>query len=157
MINKQFFTLFFVGILLFMGCHNEQKETAASLHLQIMNEHDKIMPKAIEINRLKRQLKVYNDIVPVDNALLKDSLINGILVLSKSEDIMNDWMANYKYPDPKRSTEDMVKYLTAQKDTITEVGNSIFMSLAIGKSLISNAPDSLKIDKYKTTDNHTNH
>ncbi len=157
MINKQFFTLLFVGVLLSIGCNNEQNETATSLHFEIMKEHDKVMPKVTEINRLKRQLKVYKDIVPDENALLKDSLINGILLLSKSEDIMSDWMANYKYPDPNRSVEDMVKYLTAQKDSIMQVGNDIFMSLSVGKSLISNAPDSIKTEKHKITDNHTNH
>ena len=143
--------------LLSLGCKNEDKETAASLNLEIMKEHDKIMPKMGEINRLKRQLNVYKNIVPDDNALLKDSLINGILVLSKSEDAMNDWMGNYKYPDPERSPEEMIKYLTAQKDTIAELGNTLFMSLAISKSLMSHAPDSLKINKYHTTDNQTNH
>jgi hypothetical protein len=154
MIKNQFFTLFFTIILLSIGCNNELKETAAAIHTEIMKEHDKVMPKVGELNRLKRQLKAYQGIASDDNAALKDSLINGILLLSKSEDNMNDWMTNYKYPNPDRSPEDMIKYLTGQKDTITQIGNDIFMSLAIGKGLMTNAPDSLKSNGSKMLENH---
>lgn len=157
MIKNQFFTLFFTLALLTMSCKNEQKETAAALHMEIMVEHDKVMPKMAEINRLKRQLMVYKNIVADENFTLKDSVLNSILVLSKSEDLMTDWMGKYRYPDPNRSPEDMIKYLTAQKDTITEVGNNIFMSLSIGNSLLKNAPDSIKMTKPKAAEMPTNH
>jgi tRNA threonylcarbamoyladenosine modification (KEOPS) complex Pcc1 subunit len=150
MIKNQFFTLFFILFLLSIGCKNEQKETAAIIHKEIMDEHDKIMPKSSEIMRLKGKLIAYNEIVSEDNFTLKDSLLNSILVLSKSADMMNDWMANYKYPNPELSPDALVKYLTMQKDTIGEIGNTTFMSLAIGQGLLSNAPDSIKNTKPKT-------
>jgi hypothetical protein len=157
MIKNQLFTFFFTLILLSIGCKNEQKEVAATIHKEIMAEHDKVMPKMSEINRLKRQLNTYRGIVPDDNAGLKDSLINAHLVLSKTEDMMTDWMEKYKYPDPERSPEDMVKYLTGQKDTISQIGNDVFMSLAIGNALLTQAPDSIKTHKAKIVENATTH
>jgi hypothetical protein len=157
MIKNQVFTLFFTLVLLTISCNNELKETAAKINQEIMEEHDKVMPKMSEINRLKRQLNTFRGIVSDDNASLKDSLINAHLVLSKTEDMMTDWMEKYKYPDPERSPEDMVKYLTGQKDTISQIGNDVFMSLAVGKSLLSGAPDSIKTIKPKTAENSINH
>jgi hypothetical protein len=156
MTKNQFFTLFFTILLLSIGCKNEQKETAAIIHKEIMDEHDKIMPKSSEIMRLKGKLIRYNEIVSDDNFTLKDSLLNSILVLSKSADMMNDWMANYKYPNPELSPDALVKYLTLQKDTISEIGNTTFMSLAIGQGLLSNAPDSIKSTKPKSAETPTN-
>jgi hypothetical protein len=157
MIKNQFFTLFFTLLLLSIGCKNEQQETAAVLNKEIMDEHDKIMPKSSEIMRLKRKLLAYKDIIPDDNFPLKDSLLNSILVLSKSEDMMQDWMSRYKYPNPELSPEDMVKYLKLQKDTISEIGNTTFMSLAVGQGLLSDAPDSIKSAKPKSAETPINH
>jgi hypothetical protein len=157
MIKNQFFTLFFILLFLSISCKNEQKETAAALNKEIMDEHDKIMPKSSEIMRLKRKLLAYKDIIPDDNFSLKDSLLNSILVLSKSEDMMQDWMSRYKYPNPELNSEEMVKYLKLQRDTITEIGNTTFMSLAIGQDLLSNAPDSIKSTKPKTAETPINH
>jgi hypothetical protein len=149
MTKNQVFTLFFTLVLVSIGCKNELKESAAKINQEIMEEHDKVMPKMSEINRLKRQLNTYRGIVSDENAALKDSLINAHLVLSKTEDSMTDWMGKYKYPDAERSPEDMVKYLTGQKDTISQIGNDVFMSLAVGKSLLNGAPDSIKNIKPK--------
>ena len=148
MIKNQLFTLLFLFSLFAIGCKNEAKETSAKLHSEIMEEHNKVMPKMAELNRLKRQLKTYKDVVSDDNVALKDSLINAILVLSKSEDLMNDWMAHYKYPNPDKTAEAMVKYLAGQKDSIKQVGDDMYMSIAIGNGLMNQAPDSLKSPNY---------
>ena len=141
--NQLFIGLFALAIFT-ISCKNEVKENAAKIHTEIMDEHDKVMPKMADLNRLKRQLKNYKDVVSDDNVALKDSIINAILVLSKTEDLMNDWMGNYKYPNPDLTDEALTKYLLGQKDTIKQVGNDMFMSIAVGNGLMNNAPDSIK-------------
>ena len=144
MIKNYLCVLLFLLPILTIGCKNEEKEAASKLHTEIMAEHNKAMPKMAELNRLKRQLKIYKDVVPDENVALKDSIINAILVLAKSEDVMNDWMAHYRYPNPNVPDNGIVKYLTGQKDSIKQVGDEMYMSLAIGNGLMNHAPDSLK-------------
>ena len=132
------------ALLFSVACNSDDKAAESKINQEIMVVHDDVMPKMGEINRLKRQLNTYKDNVPDDNAELKDSLINAILMLAKMEDNMNDWMGNYKYPNPDAPHADMMKYLTGQRDTVKQLGNDIYMTLAIGKGLLGNVPDSLK-------------
>ncbi len=145
MIKSRFVVLLSLGfILAFAACKNENKESETLLNQEIMKVHDEVMPKMGEINRLKRQLSAYKDEVPDDNAAMKDSLINAILLLAKTEDNMNDWMSGYKYPNPDMKHDEMMKYLTGQQDTIKQINNDVFMTIAIGNGLLKNAPNKAK-------------
>lgn len=145
MIKSPFFVLLSLGFLLsFSACKSENKESETLLNQEIMKVHDEVMPKMGDINRMKRQLGAYKDEVPDENAAMKDSLINVILLLAKTEDNMNDWMAGYKYPNPEMKHNDMMKYLKGQQDTIKQINNDVFMTLAIGNGLLKNAPKSVK-------------
>lgn len=131
----------FMFLTMFIACTSDtNKESETKIHQDIMAVHDDIMPKMGELNHLKREIAAYKDVVPMDNAELKDSLINGILMLSKMEDNMNDWMGNYKYPNPDITHDEMLKYLTGQKDSIKLLSNDIYMSIAVANGLLKNAP-----------------
>ena len=144
MIKNQVFTFLFFVCAVLSGCGNENKELETKLNEEVMAVHNDVMPKMGELNRIKRQLKSFKETVPDENAALKDSLINTILLLSKSEDMMSDWMANYKYPNPAAKHEDLVIYLKAQKDSIKQVSDAMYMSLAIAKEFLKEMPDSIK-------------
>ncbi len=145
MIKSPFFVLLVLGFLLsFSACKSENKEAETLLNQEIMKVHDEVMPKMGDINRMKRQLSAYKDEVPDDNAAIKDSLINAILLLAKTEDNMNDWMAGYKYPNPEMKHDDIMKYLKGQQDTIKQINDDVFMTIAIGNGLLKNAPKSVK-------------
>ncbi len=145
MIKSPFVLLLAFGFLLsFAACKSENKEAETLMNQEIMKVHDEVMPKMGDINRMKRQLSAYKDEVPDDNAAMKDSLINAILLLAKTEDNMNDWMAGYKYPNPEMKHDDMMKYLQGQQDTIKQINNDVFMTIAIGNGLLKNAPKSVK-------------
>lgn len=145
MIKSPFFVLLTLGFFLsFAACKSETKEAETLLNQEIMKVHDEVMPKMGDINRMKRQLSAYKDEVPDDNAEMKDSLINAILLLAKTEDNMNDWMAGYKYPNPEMKHDDMMKYLKGQQDTIKQINDDVFMTIAIGNGLLKNAPKSVK-------------
>ena len=145
MIKNPFLLLLAFGFILsFSACKSENKEAETLLNQEIMKVHDEVMPKMGDINRMKRQLGAYKDEVPDDNAAMKDSLINAILLLAKTEDNMNDWMAGYKYPNPEMKHDDMMKYLKGQQDTIKQINDDVFMTIAIGNGLLKNAPKSIK-------------
>lgn len=127
-----------------LGCKNPDRESETKLNQDIMVVHDEIMPKMGEINRLKRQLGTYKDMVSEDNAEMKDSLINTILMLAKMEDSMNDWMGNYKYPNPDITHEEMVKYLTGQRDSVKILSDDIYMSIAVANGFLNKMPKNSK-------------
>jgi hypothetical protein len=143
--NRNLFGLFSAFILCFLmcltfGCKNDNKEAESKINQEIMAVHDDIMPKMGEVNRLKRQLSNYKDAVSEDDAETKDSLINAILILAKMEDGMNDWMGNYKYPNPDLSHDDMLKYLTGQRDSIKHLSDDIYLSIGVANGFLKNAP-----------------
>ena len=145
MIKSPFVVLLALGFALsFAACKSENKEAETLLNQEIMKVHDEVMPKMGEINRMKRQLGEYKDAVSDENAAMKDSLINAILLLAKTEDNMSDWMAGYRYPNPKLKHDEMMKYLKGQQDTIQQISNDVFMTIAIGNGLLKNAPKSEK-------------
>ena len=144
MIKNQLFTFVIFLCAALMGCGSDDKELETKLHEEVMVVHNEVMPKMGEASRLKRQLATFKQTVPDENAALKDSLINTILLLAKSEDMMSDWMANYKYPNPAAKHEDLVMYLKAQKDSIKQVSDALYMSLAVAKGFLKEMPDSIK-------------
>jgi hypothetical protein len=153
MIKNQLVVLLVVVLSTFVSCVDKENKLE-KLHSEVMVVHDEIMPQSAELNRLKRQLKSYNNIVADENTELKDSLLNGILLLSKSEDLMMDWMENYKYPNEEVATEQMEKYLIAQKDSISLVAQNFKMSMAIAQGFLKNAPDSIKNNTAKSLAKH---
>lgn len=150
MIKNQLITLLFVTFAALTSCNNDDKITETKLHEQVMDVHNEIMPKMAEINRLKRQLISYNKTIPDDSVALRVSVLETITSLSKSEDLMSDWMSNYKYPNQEAKHEELVQYLKAQKDTITNVSNTMYMSLAVAQGFLKNMPDSIKGESPKT-------
>jgi hypothetical protein len=123
-----------------VACGNNDKDSESKINKDIMAVHEDIMPKMGEINRIKRQLSRYKDSVSEDNAEMKDSLINTILMLSKTEDSMSDWMDHYKYPNPDVTHEEMIKYLTGQRDSIKLLSDDIYMSIAVANGFLKSAP-----------------
>ncbi len=144
MIKNQLFTLAILLCATLMGCGNDNKEIETKLNEEVMVVHNEVMPKMGEASRLKRQLTTFKQTLPDDSVALKVNLIKTIMELSKSEDMMSDWMANYKYPNPTAKHEDLVIYLIAQKDSIKQVSDAMYMSLAIAKGFLKDMPDSIK-------------
>jgi hypothetical protein len=139
--RKNIFALVFCAFCAFgISCNDDKKADESKLNKEIMAVHEEIMPKMGEINRLKRQLGRYKDLVSDDNAEMKDSLINSILMLSKMEDGMSDWMDHYKYPNPEVSHDEMIKYLTGQRDSVKQLSNDIFMSIAVANGFLKDSP-----------------
>ncbi len=132
-------------LIFIVSCSDQNKEDEEKLKEDVMAVHNDIMPKMSDLNDLKRNLKVYKDQIPDENFAKKDSIINSILILSKANDNMMNWMAQWKYPDPDLSHEQEMKYLTAQKDSVKSVSDDVYMSIAVAGALLKNAPDSLKV------------
>jgi hypothetical protein len=149
MVKNQLVVLLSIFLLCLFSCGETDAVKLEKLHTEIMVVHDEVMPKMSELNRMKRQLNAFKNVVSSENAALKDSLITGILLISKSEDLMTDWMKNYDYPNEKIAAPQMSQYLIAQKDSIKNIGEGISMSLAIAQGFLKNAPDSIKNGSVK--------
>ena len=149
MIKNQLVVLLSIISLCLFSCGETDAVKLEKLHTEIMVVHDDVMPKMSELNRMKRQLNAFKNVVSSENAALKDSLITSILLISKSEDLMSDWMKSYDYPNEKIATPQMSKYLIAQKDSIKNIGESVYMSLAIAHGFLKNEPDSIKNGSVK--------
>jgi hypothetical protein len=149
MIKNQLVVLLPVLLICVFSCGESDALKQEQLHDKVMKVHNEVMPKLAELNRLKRQLKSFKDIASDENTVLKDSLINGILLLSKSEDLMTDWMAKYDYPNDSLKHEVMIIYLSGQIDSIENIARNFNMSLAIAQSFLKNAPDSIKNNGVK--------
>jgi hypothetical protein len=142
MLKKTICLLFIISGL--SACENEQKVLEKKLHNEIMAVHDEVMPKMGDVNVLKQSVQKYSDITKGEKAELKDSLIRGVLTLTEADEAMMEWMAKYDYPNPKLSQDETLKYLQAQKDSVKQMSDKIYMAIAIGHQLLKNAPDSLK-------------
>ena len=150
MSQNQLVTILSIIAFTFMSCGDSKELQVENLNKEVLEIHDAIMPKMAEINRLKRQLKSYKDVIIDENVGLKDSVINTVLLLSKSEDAMNDWMGSYNYPNNDASAEQMIQYLVGQKNTIKSISDNIMMSMAVAKGFLKNAPDSIKNNAIKS-------
>jgi hypothetical protein len=144
MISNQLVVVLSIITFCIVSCGETDAVKLEKLNNEVMVIHDEVMPKMAELNRVKRQLNSFKNVVPSENAALKDSLLNGILLVSKSEDLMRDWMNDYDYPNEKIPTAQMSQYLMAQKDSIKNISDGIALGLAVGHGFLKNAPDSIK-------------
>ncbi len=87
---KSFFVVF--SFLFLVSCDNKIEKEIEELNTILMKGHDEVMPKAMNISIVKKEL-----LASVENA--PDSLKNAALELSaqlqKAEDDMYRWMDNY--------------------------------------------------------------
>lgn len=87
---KSFFVVF--SFLFLVSCDNKIEKEIEELNTILMKGHDEVMPKAMNISIVKKEL-----LASVENA--PDSLKNAALVLSaqlqKAEDDMYRWMDSY--------------------------------------------------------------
>ena len=149
-IMKNKFLLFFLAsiILTATSCNNDKTKASSTatsgalnaenqkIYDDIMTVHDEVMPKMGDLNADKQKLRDLNDNMGANNIALKDTVLNTILVLSKLEDNMSDWMSNFKTSDVLNNTDSSHTYLVNQKKLISEMNDDIKKGLEISNSLL---------------------
>ena len=94
--------------------------------------HDEAMQDLAKMNRIGRLLK--KDLTTLDSlAPRRDSIVQVLAQMGKSEDEMMDWLKNYQAPDPK--SPDAKTYLESQKTPIEQNHRNICSALRAGELL----------------------
>ena len=124
---------FFIPILFVLAC-SDQQALVKQLEAEVIEIHDEVMPKNIEINRVRRQLANFDKDSTLTEQEVK-SLNDQILALTKAEESMNTWMVEYKAPSKEDSFEKAMEYLNKEKVRITEVKELMLSSLENGIKL----------------------
>lgn len=101
-----------------------------------MATHDEVMPKMSDLNEDKQKLRDLNDKITEKNIPLKDTVLNTILVLSKLEDDMSDWMSNFKTSDILNNADSSHTYLVNQKKIIAELNDNVKKGLNVSSVLL---------------------
>ncbi len=147
---KNNFLFFFLAVIILTvaSCNNDKTKasntaTSGTLNAEnqkiyddIMAVHDEVMPKMGDLNADKQKLRDLNDNLGTNNIALKDTVLNTILVLSKLEDNMSDWMSNFKTSDVLNNADSSHTYLVNQKKLISEMNDEVKKGLDISSSLL---------------------
>ncbi len=120
-----------------MSCKNNTDNESKKLYDDIMKMHDEVMPKIGELNELKSKVKSISDSLPKDQIALHDSMINTILLLTKADDNMMDWMNTFENKNGDKDQSKTTIYYKEQKKKMKSVSDDIFMSMAIANKLIN--------------------
>jgi hypothetical protein len=133
---KNIILLLFCIISLF-NCKNNSENDSKKVYDEIMKMHDEVMPKIGELNDLKVKVKAVADSLPKDQIGLHDSLINTIILLTKADDNMMDWMNGFENKSGEKDQEKVKSYYIDQKKKIKSVSDDIYMSMAIATKFLN--------------------
>ena len=137
----------FSGIVFIVASCNGDKINSTNGKLNVENQkiydyimatHDEVMPKMSDLNEDKQKLRDLNDKITEKNIPLKDTVLNTILVLSKLEDDMSDWMSNFKTSDVLNNADSSHTYLVNQKKIIAELNDNVKKGLNVSSVLKKN-------------------
>jgi hypothetical protein len=92
--------------------------------------HDDVMPKTSNIRKMIKRIKAKKKDITANNTSLIKLLDQQVNSLNKADDDMMDWMAQYKKPSFKDTTENTMIYLRGQLEQIDIVKLQIEKSLS---------------------------
>lgn len=130
--------LFIICTLFILSCKPEIKQDEKQVYDEMMDIHNKVMPKMGEVNALKRDLMTFNRSLNEKNLALKDSVLGNIMKLSDTEDRMSDWMDAISDRNKKVEPAKMLQFLKNEKDSITSIENDVLLNIATAKELMKN-------------------
>ncbi len=124
----------------FSGC-NSDKDAVKETENEVFAIHDEVMPKTGDILKLRKQLKLRIGIL--DSLKAGSSATMGLRMdeereqasrlsrdLTVADSLMMNWMEGYNGDTlTKLSAEEAMRYLTAQKEQITDVKTKVNTSI----------------------------
>lgn len=126
--------ILFIPLLFLFSCTDDQVKIE-KLTEEVIAIHDEVMPKNIDINRVKRRLKIITQDTTLSEAS-QQKIQDQILQLTKADQAMTTWMAEYKPPSKDMSFDAAMKMLNEEKVKITEVKDLMLSSLQNGQNLL---------------------
>jgi uncharacterized protein YukE len=112
----------------------EQQEEAWA---KMMEVHDAVMPKMAEMNRASRELKALAE--GLEDKTQLELINNAVENLEAASEGMMAWMGELKQPKKLReekSHEEIMDYLNAETEEITQVQEDMLSSLEQGQVLL---------------------
>ncbi len=133
---KNVYRIFLPALLLMVSCKPDIKPDEKQVYEDMMDVHNKVMPKMSEVNAVKRDLMDYNHNLDENSLPLKDSVLNTIMKLSDTEDRMSDWMDAISERNKNIKPDAMLGFLKSEKDSITHIENDVLLNLATARELL---------------------
>ncbi len=141
---KNLLFLFASITLMFSACQNSNetnmdeslKAEADSLLKEVMNIHDVVMPKTLELENLKKKMKTGMDSLELDstmtvnfNATIRDidSAIYG----------MRNWMSNFEKPSDTTAIYKIVEYYNSEIEKMQKVKDLTLQTIPKAEALLS--------------------
>ncbi len=97
--------VFISGLMITQGCNSIDNPEVKALHEEVMEIHDRVMPEMSTTRKLRKALS---------NQQSNPQIEGMVNALSNAEEVMMDWMAEYKIPKEAK-IEDQLKYLEQEK------------------------------------------
>lgn len=130
-----------LGISVFWGACNSEKDTVKETENEVFAIHDEVMPKISDILKLRKQLNLRISVLDslkagssgsialrTDEEREQASRLSRDLTVADS--LMTSWMSGYNTDTlTKISTDEAMRYLTAQKEQITDVKSKVNTSI----------------------------
>jgi len=125
----------FISFVAITSCKNvpESEKTQTQLmHEEVMRIHDDVMPKTADIHRVIKRLKKEKKTITENNGALLQMFDSIIKDLNDADELMGEWMANYKKPDFKDLSDETLIRLNDEKVKISNVRNEMLSALNKG-------------------------
>lgn len=131
--------LLLIGVF-FWACQSDE-EAVKQAENDVFALHDKVMPKIDDVMKLRKQLN--QRIVSLDSATATGSAVGTLRTdeekeqarllsrnLTNADSLMMDWMSHYNGDTlAKLPPDDALRYLSNQKDKITDVQTKLSTSI----------------------------
>jgi hypothetical protein len=108
-------------IFLILSCSKNYDAEIDNLNKELMEGHDKVMPKSLIINQIKKEL--LEKVKDSDDAQ-KEKALKIASKLQKAEDDMYAWMDDYSEALNTENSEEKVKTYKKLKVAIDEIAKS---------------------------------
>ncbi|WP_148270252.1 hypothetical protein [Haliscomenobacter hydrossis] len=107
---------------------------------EMMAAHDRIMPKMGELNDLYKEMRQYLFLDTTMTMETRERLSMVTVNLKESEEEMMNWMNGISDLAQKKTTmksEELIKYLTEQKNEINRIGDFTDKSITEAKTALA--------------------
>lgn len=129
--------VFVLFIIASCGGSRPEIEQEDALRNEVFAIHDAVMPRMSEIVKLKGKLRE----LPMDTT--NEAVMRAaISQLEKAEEGMMDWMNKFTQPEKLRETkshEEIMQYLSAEKNTISQVRDDMNNSIQVAERLLGSS------------------
>jgi len=122
----------FPSMYLFLSCGPNKKQQEEKLRQEVMAIHDEVMPKTEELFKLRKNLQKLVD--SLNLAKYPDTILGNlakqlVVKLKQADEAMMDWMHNYNGGSGIYDHEELMNYLSEEKEKIQNVKSLILESI----------------------------